>query len=128
MSYYLILDQYKSPKDINLDYLPKSGWKIARSLEEFKATISEFGIPEFVFLSHDLHKEHSNFSDYKINLSRGWIDYSKYKYPTGIDCVKYLIEVCKNEKKGFPKYEICEENLVGHDNIWREICNFNAQI
>ena len=128
MSYYLILDQYKSAKDINLDYLPKSGWKIARSLPEFETTINELGIPEFVFLAHNLHKEHGNFSDYKNALSSWKIDYNKYKYPTGLDCVKFLIQFCKINNKKFPKYEICDENLVGKDNMWKEICNFNSQI
>lgn len=123
MGYFLFLSQDKSPQDINLDYLPKSGWKIVRNFEQFELSIREFGAPDFVYLSHNLHNEHGYFTDYRIALSSGKIDYSKYKNKTGLECVKYLINYCKDNNIKFPRYEIDQDNLVGYDNILKEINN-----
>lgn len=108
MSYYLILDDVRSYKDIKnyapLPDIPEENWKIARTYEEFIEIINNFGVPTFVALDHDLGPmSYANIFDGSEK--------------TGRHCAEYLINYCSNKRQSLPKYTVHSLNPVGAQNI-----------
>ena len=125
MSYYLFLDDVRSVQDVRsylaLPNIPDDSWVIVRSHDQFVQTITDRGIPTFVTFDHDLAPEHygDGFPD------RPKVDYTTYRYKTGMDCCKHLVEQCINENRPFPQYTVHSWNPVGSRNIISYITSFN---
>ena len=114
MSYFLFLDDKREVFDIykNTPY----EWMTAKCYSSFKDVIESFGPPIFVSFDHDLHDEH--YIGYKKDLEgNDYIDYSKFKHKTGVDCAKWLVEYCEKNNRDLPSYEIHSFNPVGVENI-----------
>jgi hypothetical protein len=116
--YCLFLDDFRIPADVIL-YMPKCKyyvdreWVIARSYDEFVATILEKGIPIAVSLDHDLADEHYAAGDLGMT-----VDYSEFTEKTGYHCAKWLIEYCIDHNKEIPTAVfIHSRNMPGSKNI-----------
>ncbi len=74
-----------------------------KKYHEFVSWIEANGLPDAICFDHDL-------SDIHINKST-------YKEKHGMDCAKWLVEYCLDNKKELPLYSIQSSNTCGRDNI-----------
>lgn len=105
MSYYLFLDDYRYPGDVNWVNIPKQSYIIVRSYDEFKSCITERGLPEYVSFDHDLEARHYE---------------GDYSTPTGLECAMFLVDFCKRNGYTIPKYGCHSMNPEG---VYR-ICSY----
>ncbi len=128
----IYLDDQRTPLE--------EGWIVVRSMEEFSNKIQEVGLESIsrISLDHDLDK--SAMDEYFSNVAKNYtIDYSKIVEPTGLDCVKWLIEhfykknpkrkkMSRFEKKSypikFPYITVHSHNPIGAANMMGYINNF----
>ncbi len=128
----IYLDDQRTPLE--------EGWIVVRSMEEFSNKIQEVGLESIshISLDHDLDK--SAMDEYFSNVAKNYtIDYSKIIEPTGLDCVKWLIEhfykknpkrkkMSRFEKKSypikFPYITVHSHNPIGAANMMGYINNF----
>lgn len=109
MSYNLFLDDIRYPKEVKHVELPLVDWVIVRNFNEFKTTVLSRGIPKRLSLDHDLGPMHYTH-DWSGNLT--------YDQPTGVDCVRWLIEYLDSKKcTQFPEYWVHSMNPIGKRNI-----------
>lgn len=124
MAYKLFLDDIRNPVHCVTYMHLRIGWKnpiylqndwlIARNYEMFKATLEKEGLPEFVSFDHDLCREHYTMVwDDICNVESNNIVYEK----TGLDCAKYLVNYCLDNKLKLPEYAVHSMNPVGTHNI-----------
>lgn len=90
MSYYLFLDDIRMHDEI-IEYTPLP-IVCARDYEQFVDCITDLGMPSIVSFDHDLHPDHY------------WGRYEAAK--TGLDCVRFLIDWCKQFELGFPIWQV----------------------
>lgn len=114
MSYFLFLDDERSPKQVTWVDLPAQNWVIVRSYKEFVREIKQRGVPVFVSFDHDLSFEHYPFNEVNPTLK---IPYKAYKEKTGLHCAEYLLNVCKELKVPFPRFAVHSMNIIGKQNI-----------
>ena len=86
-------------------------WVIARNYAEFVKIITEKGLPEFVSFDHDLEPDEivgdvMDIKNCKVIIAK-----------SGMDCTKWLVEYCIDNKQLLPKYFVHSANPVGRDNI-----------
>lgn len=74
-----------------------------KKYHEFVSWITEHGLPDAICFDHDLSDIH--------------IKKSTYNEKTGMDCAKWLVEYCLDNKVKLPKYNIQSSNPAGKDNI-----------
>ena len=128
----IYLDDQRTPLE--------EGWIVVRSMEEFSNKIQEVGLESIsrISLDHDLDK--SAMDEYFSNVAKNYtIDYSKIVEPTGLDCVKWLIDhfykknpkrkkMSRFEKKSypikFPYITVHSHNPIGAANMMGSINNF----
>lgn len=79
---------------------PPSGYDLVRSYDEFVAWIDENGVPDLVDFDHDL-------GDFDVDGNER----------TGVDCAKYLVMVCMDQKVGVPRFNVHSGNPGGAANI-----------
>lgn len=111
----LFLDDCRDPFDQEVDWLVFSPigrdveviW--VKSYDEFTEWIISNNLPQGICFDHDLADEHYDyFSD---ELEGDYIE------KTGLDCAKWLIEYCYENKLNIPPYAIQSANSVGRENI-----------
>jgi len=124
--YYLFLDDERDVKHVTWLTLPKDfrSWVVVRNYDEFVKTILMRGLPIMMSLDHDLKDEHYpvvNQDDIKE------IPYDTYKFPTGLDCAKWLCDYCLKNRETFPKYTVHSMNRKGKENIIGYISGFLKQ-
>lgn len=123
-NYYVFLDDYRIPQDVQWVKLPDCNWTIVRSYEQFVNLIKDKGyLPSFISYDHDLADAH-----YQPFFNEKNIDYSKYKEKTGYDCAKWVVEFCQNLNVEHPNYLVHSMNPVGKVNIETYIKNYNKSI
>lgn len=128
----IYLDDQRTPLE--------EGWIVVRSMEEFSRKVQEVGLESIsrISLDHDLDK--SAMDEYFSNVAKNYtIDYSKIVEPTGLDCVKWLIDhfykknpkrkkMSRFEKKSypikFPYITVHSHNPIGAANMMGYINNF----
>lgn len=120
--YKLYLDDLRVPK-MTYPTTSNSDWTLARNYDEFVKVIEKNGLPFFISFDHDLGTEH--YADAHLFKP---IDYSKYKEKTGLDCAKWLVEYCMDNKRTLPKYEVHSANPVGAENIRKYIESYERSI
>lgn len=118
--YYIFLDDIRSPRDVKWVQLPLVPWTIVRDYKEFRTTIWNKGIPEFVAYDHDLADSH-----YGSMNHGGAIDYDNLTEKTGYDCAKFLCNECMKANVKHPEFVVHSMNPVGADNIRQYIKQFN---
>ena len=115
-------------------------WIVVRNAEEFSKKVQEIGLENIshISLDHDLDK--SAMDEYFNNVVKNYtIDYSKIIEPTGLDCVKWIVDhfykmnpkrrkMSRFEKKSypikFPYITVHSHNPIGSANIQGYINNF----
>jgi hypothetical protein len=114
----LFLDDFRNPKDAFTLVIPhlkifwEDGWDIVRSYDEFVNWIEANGIPDFISFDHDLADEH-----YEDVMNNPKLDYSQYREKTGLDCAKWLVDWCVDNKLNLPDYAVHSANPAGRRNI-----------
>jgi len=121
--YYLFLDDIREPTDVTWVRLPAVPWTIVRSYKEFRTTIWNKGIPEFVAYDHDLADTH-----YGSMNHGGAIDYDNLTEKTGYDCAKLLCNECMKANVKHPEFVVHSMNTVGAGNIRAYIKQLNKFI
>ena len=124
MSYNLFLDDIRVPNEVGNYIYPHElkatyrllNWTIVRDYDEFIKLIEEQGLPDLVSFDHDLADVHYDPAT--------WTETFTYKEKTGLDCAKWLIEYCINNKLKLPKYLVHSMNPVGRENIQKLLTNF----
>ena len=89
--------------------------------EQFVQWIEIYGLPDAISFDHDLADEHYTpeyfWDDYeeskKFQEWRG----KTYQEKTGMDCAKWLVDYCMDNKVELPKFYVHSANPVGADNI-----------
>ncbi len=126
MDYNLFLDDIRTPesaahhvywKDVPV-YL-KNRWEIARNYDEFVKMIQEKGLPKIVSFDHDLAAIHYDPATWSTGF--------EYSEKTGMDCAKWLVEYCLDNKLKLPQFYVHSQNPVGRENIKRFLHNFKNQ-
>ena len=120
MSYHLFLDDDRHPQDVKWIELPPYAWVEVKSYAEFVKTVKEKGIPETVSFDHDLADEH--YAEYRAahdetSPSFGKIRYENLVEKTGMDCARFLAELCVKRNVPIPRYYIHTLNGIGLQNI-----------
>ena len=105
-------------------------WVIARNFEEFKNVIMLRGLPLVVSFDHDLADSHYTpehlWTDYEA--SKDWQDAQRHTEKTGLDCAKWLIELCRtNDWRPLPTCLCHSQNPVGKDRIIAAITEYRRQ-
>ena len=87
--------------------------------EQFVQWIEKFGLPDVISFDHDLADEHYTppqyWHDYKV--SKEYQESQNYQEKTGMDCAKWLVEYCMDNREKLPTFYIHSANPVGADNI-----------
>lgn len=123
MGYNLFLDDIRQPSAAG-NYMPSgqkavyymADWVIVRNYEEFVKIIEERGLPDLVSFDHDLADAHYDPSTWKQTFS--------YREKTGMECAKWLVEYCMNNKKKLPEFLVHSQNPIGAENIQKLLTNF----
>lgn len=133
--YNLFLDDYRDPTDcvgyvhpmgIRPDLYTNNKWVIVKNYDEFVECITKYGLPTLISFDHDLADEHYTPEEYwsDYDASKKYQESLTYKEKTGLDCAKWLVDYCMNNKQELPKYEAHSMNPVGRDNIISLLNNF----
>lgn len=77
--------------------------------EQFVQWIEKFGLPDIISFDHDLADQHYTPEEYQ--------DAQNYTEKTGLDCAKWLVDYCIDNKKKMPTFYVHSANPVGADNI-----------
>jgi len=115
----------KVPKDENgEDY--KINWVL--NYEEFVKWIEMFGLPNAISFDHDLADEHYTpeyfWNDYQESKKYQEWKSNHYQEKTVMDCAKWLVDYCIDNKEKLPKIFVHSANPVGADNIKYLLDNF----
>ncbi len=122
MSKLLFLDDYREPIDC-AKYMYRKGvdckiyheqWNIVRSYGQFVKWITENGLPEFISFDHDLGDVEELKEDLPVEE---WFDLENNREYNGMDCAKWLVEYCMDNKLQLPKYAVHSANPAGTENI-----------
>ena len=111
MKKLLWLDDVRDPfnHDINWLIFSPIGRNVdihwVKSYSEFTSWILNNGLPDGICFDHDLGDESDNEK-------------------TGLDCAKFLINICIDQKLSLPLYSSQSANPVGRDNILKLLDNF----
>ena len=111
----LYLDDQRTPTDTLPGYEP---WFVVRNYDQFVDWISTNGMPDFVSFDHDLAEEHID-DFFRQKLSQGYQhpNYEEYTEKTGLDCGKWLVDYCQNNKIALCGCSVHSHNPVGASNI-----------
>lgn len=96
--------------------------------EQFVKWIELFGLPDAISFDHDLADEHYTPEQFWDNYEESkrfqeWRSQS-YQEKTGMDCAKWLVDYCMDNKKKLPEIFVHSANPVGADNIKGLLDNF----
>lgn len=116
----LFLDDVRKVSDI---YSNTEEFHVVKNYKEFVEHIETFGLPSFISFDHDLADEHYDIG-IENYLEDKEIDYSEFKEYTGMECAKWLVEYCIDNKKTLPDFFVHSANPAGKDNIQGLLDNF----
>lgn len=126
----LFLDDYRHPIDCaSYMYQRRTDcriyheeWTVARSYLQFIRCIMENGIPEYISFDYDLADVFELREELDIIE---WFNLDENRVYTGLDCVKWLINYCRENNLELPKYSIHSSNPDGYNLIKNELDSFN---
>jgi len=103
---YIFLDDYRIPSDVSWTTIPNVDWTIVRNYNEFVKLIESCDeAPYFIAFDHDLADNHYVG------------DFSNPNEKTGMDCAKWLVEICQQRKWDIPSFLVHSLNPIGAENI-----------
>jgi len=113
---YLFLDDLRNPADC-LSYMSNrksvdiniyhKKWHIVRTYSEFVTWIETHGLPDLISFDHDLADFTEEGQEY-----------------TGMDCAKWLVDYCIDNKVQCPEFYVHSANPQGADNIGSLLENY----
>lgn len=116
--YKIYLDDVRTPKE--------SDWTVVRSYDEFVDKITEIGdlsLIDVISLDHDLGD--TAMMEYYKNVSPNYtLNYDNIREKTGLDCAKWLINLCLDTKQSMPLVYTHSANPIGSANIMGYINNY----
>lgn len=113
----IYLDDVRTPED--------STWTVVRNYNEFIDVIEEFGLDTIdqISLDHDLGD--SAMKEYFNNVHPNYcLNYDNITEKTGMDCVKWLVELCLDNNLTLPLITVHSANPIGSANMMGYINNF----
>ena len=130
MEYNLFCDDYRNPKDcigyvyqfgIRPDIYINREWVIVRDYNQFVNYITEHGLPILVSFDHDLGEK-----AYEHGAQSNWteFDYDSCDEKTGMDCAKWLVDYCIDNKVKLPECLVHSMNTCGRANIQSYLDNY----
>lgn len=125
----LWLDDIRNPHESNwLSYSPIPHKEViwVKSYLEFTKWIKKNGLPDGICFDHDLGKEVETKVRSK-GLSKKAARKLKGEEKTGMDCAKWLVEYCMDNKMELPVWNIHSANPVGKANIGGLLINFEQK-
>lgn len=121
MKYNLLLDDFRTLDEVkkytSFENVPNNQWILCLNYNEFVDCIQKNGLPEFICFDHDLHDQHYNSNTYNAEKNVWEVDYNKYTEKTGLDCAKFIVELCMDKKLALPNYLVHSMNPNGKLNI-----------
>lgn len=87
-----------------------------KSYDEFTKWITENGLPTAICFDHDLGEDVA-IGRVKKGMSKRQARILKRETMSGMDCAKWLVEYCYENKQPLPVYNIQSANPVGRENI-----------
>ncbi len=87
-----------------------------KSYDEFTKWITENGVPQGLCFDHDLGEDVA-IARVKKGMSKRQARILKRETMSGMDCAKWLVEYCYENKQLLPPYGIQSANPVGRENI-----------
>lgn len=116
----LFLDDVRKVTDI---YEDDDNFIVVKNYDEFVKYIKLNGLPDFISFDHDLADEHYNIG-IDLYAKDKPLDYNLYKEKTGMECAKWLINYCLDNKLKLPKFKVHSANPAGRENILSILNNF----
>jgi hypothetical protein len=105
--------KYMYRKGINVSIYYEN-WNIVRSYLEFVKWVENNGLPDLISFDHDLADVVELRAELPIET---WFDLDANKEYTGMDCAKWLVNYCLDNKQKLPKFIVHSSNPAGSDNI-----------
>ncbi len=99
--------------------------KSAKNYEEFVEIIRTNGLPKVVSLDHDIHPRH-----YQIGAMNNFINlngYEKCDIKSGLDCARFLIKYCLENKLKLPICYFHSQNPAGRQAMSDLITKYKAK-
>jgi hypothetical protein len=97
---------YAQSRGINPD-IYKKHWIILRNYLEFTNWITKYGLPDLISFDHDLGEADEH---------------------TGMDCAKWLVNYCLDNKLALPEWAVHSANPAGYDNIKGLLLSFEKNV
>ena len=116
-TYKIYLDDIRTPED--------PSWTVVRSYNEFVETVTKIGLDiiDIISLDHDLGD--TAIQEYYNNVSPNYeLNYNNIHEKTGLDCAKWLINLCLDEGHAMPEVVVHSANPIGSANIMGYMNNF----
>lgn len=113
----IYLDDIRTPNDPT--------WTVVRSYNEFIDKINEVGLDSIdqISLDHDLGD--TAMKEYYNNVSPNYtLNYENITEKTGMDCVKWLVDLCLDNNLTLPLMTVHSANPIGSANMMGYINNF----
>ena len=89
-------------------------------------SVSQSRYTDAICFDHDLGEDES-IERVKNGMSKRQSKKIKAKSKSGMDCAKWLVEYCIDNKLSLPKYSIQSANPVGKENIDSLLKNFTKR-
>lgn len=90
-----------------------------------------FGLPDAISFDHDLADSHYTpeyfWDNYEESKKYQEWNSKNHTEKTGMDCAKWLVDYCMDNKKMLPEIFVHSANPVGADNIKGLLYNYAAQ-
>lgn len=113
----IYLDDVRTPTD--------KGWRVVRNYHQFVDVIQELGLDsiDHISLDHDLGD--SAMNEYYQNVKPNYrLDYDNIQEKTGMDCVKWLVDYCLDNRSDMPLVTVHSANPIGSANMMGWINNY----
>lgn len=116
-TYKIYLDDVRTPHD--------TSWTVVRSYDEFVETVSRIGLDviDIISLDHDLGD--TAMKEYFNNVHPNYtLNYDNIVEKTGMDCAKWLVNLCLDEGHEMPEVVVHSANPIGSANMMGYINNY----
>lgn len=98
-----------------------------KNYEDFTGWIKKNGLPDGICFDHDLGEDIAR-AKVSTGMSKRKARSQKKGTKTGMDCAKWLVEFCLDNKLKLPPYNIQSANPTGKDNINGLLVSFNRSV
>jgi hypothetical protein len=128
MKTLLWLDDYRNPMEgqwLVFSPIPKEDLEVhwVKSYDQFVEWIEFEGLPDAICFDHDLGLQVAIEARSK-GMSKRKSRLLKQNEKTGLDCAKWLVNYCINNKLPLPLYAIQSANPIGKENIDKLLKNY----